>query len=111
MASAISILINDNAVQDIRMLDSFTNCHIFEHDMAKHFQLLLRNSELITIDAKYDLRPDLLSYEFYGTNFWYPAILLVNKLGSVLQFKSEYLNNKCHIPNKDIILQILSGSK
>jgi hypothetical protein len=107
MASAISFLVNDNPVQNVKMLDAFTNCHIFEHQMAKHYNTLVKNAKEIEIGERYDLRPDLLSYENYGTNFWYPAILTVNKLGSILQFKSSYLNKKCLVPSYDDIVKVM----
>jgi len=107
MASAISILVNDNAVQNVMLLDSLTEYHIFEQKMIKHNKELLTKVTEIELDARYDFRPDKLSYESYGTNFWYPAILVANKLGSILQFKSAYLNKKCLLPNKDVIQKIL----
>ncbi len=107
MASAKSFIVNDNPIQDVRMLDSFIDPHVFDHPMFKNMTLLTENSTEFIIDARYNFRPDLLSYELYGTNFWYPVILTVNKLGSIFQFKAEYMNNKCLIPNPNIISQIL----
>jgi hypothetical protein len=107
MAHALSLLVNDNPSQDVRMLDSFTSPHIFEHPAFTNFEILRDNSEEIIIDARYNLRPDLLSFERYGTNFWYPVILTANKLGSIFQFRAEYLNNKCLIPSNEIITQFL----
>jgi hypothetical protein len=75
--------------------------------MAKHYNTLVKNAKEIEIGERYDLRPDLLSYENYGTNFWYPAILTVNKLGSILQFKSSYLNKKCLVPSYDDIVKVM----
>ncbi len=108
MASAKSFLVNDNPYQDIRMLDSFTDPHIFDHPMFQNLDVLRENSSEVIIDARYNLRPDLLSYEIYGTNFYYPAILIVNKIGSILQFKAEYLNNRCLIPSVSVLTQLLN---
>jgi len=109
MASALSFLVNDNPVQNVAMLDAFTNCYVFEHKMAKHYKLLEANSTEMIIDNRYDYRPDLISYEVYGSNFWYPAILTANKLGSFLQFRADYLDSRCLVPNADIITEILKG--
>ncbi len=79
--------------------------------MFKNLTLLKENSTEIVMDARYNLRPDLLSYENYGTNFWYPVILTVNKIGSIFQFKAEYLNNRCLIPSKDVIIKILDQAR
>ncbi len=107
MATALSFLVNDNPAQDVSLLDSFINPRIFEQFLTKNNQQLIDMSTEITIDARYNLRPDLLSYEMYGSNFWYPAILSANKLGSIFQFKAEYLNNRCLIPNPDRLVKML----
>jgi hypothetical protein len=109
MAKAISIWVNDNPIQDVRQLNTFSYPRVFENPLLEHFDYLVKNSTEITIDARYNLRPDLLSYEMYGTNFWYPVILMVNKVGSIFQFKAEYLNNKCLIPNRDAVLYALEN--
>ncbi len=111
MASARSFLVNANPQQDIRMLDSFIDEHIFEHPMFNNIELLKKNSEEIIMDARYNFRPDLLSYEVYGTNFWYPAILIANNLGSIFQFKDEYLNNKCLVPSPAILMSIMDKAE
>jgi hypothetical protein len=108
MASALTFLVNENPSQDITMLDSFIDHHVFEHLMFQNLKELIKNSEEIEIDSSYDFRPDKLSVEYYNTNFFYPVILAANKIGSILQFKSEYLNNKCLIPNIDVVKNILS---
>ncbi len=110
MASALSFLVNANPSQDVRLLNQYIDWHIFDQYLTKNAQLLTQNSTEIVIDSRYNLRPDLLSYETYGTNFWYPAILVVNKIGSILQFKAEYLNNKCLIPSAEIIHKLISES-
>ncbi len=106
MASALSFLVNDNPRQDVSLLDSFINPYIFDQLFQTHMGEIIKNSTEITIDAHYNLRPDLLSFESYGTNFWYPAILVANKLGSLFQFKAEYLNNRCLVPSYDIIQEL-----
>ncbi len=111
MASAKSFLVNANPLQDVRMLDSFIDPHVFDHPMFKNMTLLTNNSTEVIIDARYNMRPDLLSYELYGTNFWYPVILVVNKLGSIFQFKAEYMNNRCLVPDADVISKILSEAE
>ncbi len=108
MASAKSFLVNANPIQDVRMLDSFIDPHIFEHPMFKNLEFLVTNSTEMVIDARYNMRPDLLSYELYGTNFYYPVILVVNKIGSIFQFKAEYMNNRCLIPSIDVISTVLT---
>ncbi len=107
MASARSFLVNDNPDQDIRMLDLFIDSHLFDNPMFQNLNLMFKNSSEIVLDSRYNCRPDLLSYEIYGTNFWYPIILTVNKLGSIFQFKAESLGNRCLIPDPGFIQNLL----
>ncbi len=110
MASAQSFLVNDNPYQDVRLLDQYVDWHIFDQYLTKNRSYLVKNSTEMIIDSRYNLRPDLLSYEIYGTNFWYPAILAVNKVGSIFQFKADYLNNKCLVPSIDSVKRLLADS-
>ncbi len=111
MASALSFLVNDNPQQDVTILDSFAESLVFENILQTNTGLLIANSKEIIMDAHYNLRPDLLSFEQYGTNFWYPAILVANKLGSIFQFKAEYMNNQCLVPNIEIIRHLMAQHK
>jgi hypothetical protein len=108
MASALSFVVNDNIREDLRMVDSFIDCHPFDHPLFLNLEKLIENSNEIEIDMKYDFRPDKLSYQYYGTNFWYPAILTVNRVGSIFQFTADYLNRKCLIPKQDYLNNLLT---
>ncbi len=108
MASAQSFLVNTNPNYDVRLLDQYIDWHIFDQYVTKNIDTLSKNSTEIIIDARYNLRPDLLSYEVYGSNFWYPVILAVNKLGSIFQFKAEYLNNTCLVPSVDAVETLIN---
>ena len=108
MASAQSFLVNHNPHLGVQLLDSFIDPHIFNHIMCQNMSKLISDATEIIIDARYDLRPDMLSYENYGTNFWYPAILVANRLGSILQFKASYMNNRCLIPSQAVIQELIS---
>ena len=108
MALAQSFTINDNPLyKDTQIIDMFIEPHIFMNKMVTHKKDLLNNSTIIEIDPRYDYRPDRLAYEMYGQDFWYPAILAVNNMGSMLQFKVETLNFKCKIPNAETIQNII----
>jgi len=108
MAQADSILVNDNInLKDTRVVDLFIEPHVFMNALIKNKTYLDSSSTIIDIDPRYDYRPDRLAYDIYGHDFWYPAILIVNNMGSMLQFKTELLNFKCRIPNKSAIASIL----
>ncbi len=110
MASAKSFLVNDNPLQNVLLLDSFVDPHIFNQVLIKNNEILIKYATEMVIDARYNLRPDLLSYELYGTNFWYPAILSINKLGSIFQFKAEQLGNRCLVPSQDSLAKVIQDA-
>ena len=111
MAKAESLLVNDNYItKDTRAVDVFTNPHIFEIKLLNK-KKLLKNAIEIKIDSRYDYRPDKLAYEYYKEDFYYPAILVANNLGSILQFKADLLNYKCYIPSKNDIQNLIYSKK
>jgi hypothetical protein len=110
MALAQAFTINDNPLfKDTQIIDMFIEPHVFMNKMVTHRNELVINSTIIEIDPRYDYRPDRLAYEIYGQDFWYPAILSVNNMGSMLQFKAETLNFKCRIPDVEAIRGIISS--
>ena len=108
MAKADSVLVNDNPIfKNTTLVDSFTECHIFENFLIKHRVELLKDLDTVEIDERYDYRPDRLAYEIYKQDFWFPAILIANNIGSILQFKAGSMNFKCKIPKKTNIDNII----
>ena len=109
MAQAQSLIVNDNKTEkDTRAINTFIEHHIFMNRLLKFKRELDASSTIVEIDSRYNFRPDRLAYEHYGEDFWYPAILLVNNMGSMLQFKADILNYKCKIPSSELIQTILS---
>ena len=110
MAKADSVLVNDNPLfKNTSLIDSFTEPLIFNNVLIKHREaVLLCECDDITIDERYNYRPDRLAYEIYGQDFWYPAILIANNIGSMLQFKAESLNFKCKVPRKTHVEKLVN---
>jgi len=109
MAKAESILVNDNiTTKNTALIDQFINSHIFLNSFIRHPLDLIQGSEIIELDERYDYRPDRLAYDMYGHDFWYPAILAANNLGSMIQFKAENLNHKCVIPSSTAIQELIA---
>ena len=107
MAKADSLIVNDNTnIKNTKLLDQFINPHIFENNLIKYNNKLVRLSSKIEINERYDYRPDLLSYEVYGDDFFFPAILAANGVGSILQFKAEFLNYNCYVPSIEVIQEM-----
>lgn len=108
MAQAQSILVNDNPlVKDTKVIDTFIEPHVFLNKMIRGTASLNKNATVVDIDARHDFRPDRLAYEYYGQDFWYPAILIANNLGSMLQFNAETLNFKVNMPDVADIRRII----
>ncbi len=105
---AQSILVNDNVIiKDTEVINSFIEPHIFLNKMIRGTHDLKKNAIIVDMDARHDFRPDRLAYEYYGQDFWYPAILIANNLGSMIQFNAESLNFKVNMPNISDIRMIL----
>ena len=102
-------LVNSNiSFKDTKPIDKFIEPHIFDNALIRKRGELIDSSVIIEIDARYDFRPDRLAYEYYNQDFWYPALLVANNIGSMLQFKAEFLNHKCRIPNIEVLRKILN---
>jgi len=108
MATAQGFTVNDNKIyKDTKMVDTFIEPHIFMNRMIRRRSELIKSSDSVKIDARYNFRPDRLAFEYYGQDFWYPAILVANNLGSILQFKANKLGFECKIPNINTIKEIM----
>jgi hypothetical protein len=70
-------------------------------------QFLFDNCEIIPYRSKYDKRPDLVAYEYYGIMAYYPVILFSNNIGSLFQFNQDNLNNRILVPNIDFVQKYL----
>ncbi len=105
---AQSILVNDNVIiKDTEVINSFIEPHIFLNKMIRGTHDLKKNAIIVDMDARHDFRPDRLAYEYYGQDFWYPAILIANNLESMLQFNAETLNFKVNMPDVADIRRII----
>lgn len=112
MARAEHILVNVNPyMKDTNAINQFTNEHLFNNILIKNHTTLVKESNQIDIDERYDYRPDKLAYEIYGEDFYYPAILIANNLGSLLQFKAEIMNYKCLVPKAAVVRSILGSGE
>lgn len=104
------ILVNSNtALKDTRAVDLFIEEHIFMNQLIKRKHDLMVGATEIEIDARFDYRPDRVAFDYYGQDFWFPAILAANNIGSLLQFKAEFMNFKCWIPAASVIRDIIGS--
>lgn len=98
-----SILVNDNTQKNTDVINAFIEPKIFMNIVVRNIRELKRSASEIDIDARYDFRPDRLAYDLYNEDFWYPAILAVNGMGSMLQFQAETLNYKVKVPSLEAV--------
>ena len=54
--------------------------------LDKNLYYLLRHSEEVSFDAKYNYRPDYMSFDYYGTSILWEMILYVNSIFSLEDF-------------------------
>lgn len=107
MASQILISAQES-FKNTSILNAFLDPRIFLNVFIQNRELLLLDAELIDIDETHKFRPDKLSYKYWGQELWFPAILVANNLGSVMEFRPELIGNKCLIPKRDNITKILN---
>jgi hypothetical protein len=66
---------------------------------------LLRNATELVFKPRYNMRPEYLSYDIYGTPALAPVLMFVNNIGSVEDFVNL---PKIVLPSLDAITNILS---
>ena len=103
-----SILVN-NILEEKSpiLLDRYTEPRIFLNIMIQYKYILSENAILQPVDENYKFRPDRLAYDLWGQDLWYPAILVVNNLGSVLQFNPDLMGQTCLVPTDDNLARVL----
>ncbi len=106
----MSIILNDPNIQEKNtvLINTFIDPMIFMNSLLQYKSILIEGAELLPIDSTYNLRPDKLAYDLWGQDLWYPAILVSNNIGSILQFKPELLGNSCLVPTGASLLKVLT---
>lgn len=105
----MSILVNSLPKElDTHLINAYVDPKIFTNRLIQHRHNLIQDAEIIGIDDTYRMRPDRLAYDKWGQDLWYPAILVANNLGSVIQFKPETLGQTCVVPKLENILKIIN---
>lgn len=69
----------------------------------KNLFLLLAQSELVDFNIKWEMRPDYVSYEYYGIEIYWPLIMYVNNCFLLEEFKSF---DKILIPPRESITEL-----
>ena len=66
-------------------------------------EFIQANSSIITLNDSDEYRPDIIAYDFYGDDLYYPCILAANSIGSIFSFKPDRLNYECYVPNEGFV--------
>lgn len=76
-----------------KIIKEFTK-PIFENIFYKNKEFLLVNSKKYKFDKEIWIQnPQAFSLEMYGDHNYYRIILLVNNIGSIIQFKPSHIRN------------------
>jgi len=90
----MSTILYDTSDYTKTFIDQFTNPYIFQSLFIKNKNLFIRdNYDVFQNSTKYNFRPDLISYEVYGDEMYYPIILFCNQVGSIIQFRMDKVGN------------------
>ena len=83
-------------------LDNIFNLNLYE---------LRQNCQQIDFNSsRYDMRPDLVSWDYYQSIAMSNVILLVNNCPTTLNFTRENLGAKIYVPNKLYVQRLLNST-
>ena len=90
-----------------------------EFAKSPHSNILFKNKKGLISSAKYvefskhnwNYNPIQFCSDYYERQYYYPAILVCNNIGSIYQFNQQNLNNVICAPDSKIIVSLLSFEK
>ena len=94
--------------QNIRKIHDEFNKNIFENKYFINLEFLLSSSYTVDFKQTWQLNPQKFCYDEYEIPELYPVVLMVNRLNSMFEFKSDTLKNKIVTPPLMVIYKILS---
>ena len=94
--------------QNIRKIYDEFNGNIFENKYFTNVDYLLDNSTTTKFKQQWNLNPHKFCYENYSISELSPVILLVNKLNSMFEIKSENLKGLIITPSLSSIFKVLT---
>jgi len=75
--------------------------------LVRYIQLLKSRSQRIEMTSRYYMRPDYVSYDYYGTTNLAFLIMYVNNCTCALEFTKDVIL----VPDLDIVTYVLTKSK
>jgi len=89
-------LIDDSSL-DCFVYKQFYNNMPHENIFLENLNYIVKHSDIIPFDSKYNYDPYKLSYDYYQTKHFAPLILAVNNIPSILFFTVKDINNFNHL--------------
>ena len=103
-----SILVNDMVNEkSTALINLFTEPRVFLNILTQYKYILTQDAINYPLNENYKFRPDRLAYELWGQDLWYPAILAVNNIGSIMQFNPDQMGQNCIIPTDENLVRVL----
>ena len=75
--------------------------------LVRYIQLLKSRSQRIEMTSRYYMRPDYVSYDYYGTTNLAFLIMYINNCTCALEFTKDVIL----VPDLDIVTYVLTKSK
>lgn len=112
MPISTSHLLNHFKYQDNnsqRVLSEFKK-PIFSNIFFRNLDYLLRKCNSVKFDKdRWIMRPHIFCEDYYGIQYFYPVILLVNNLGSIFDFSVDnFISRKILVPPESEIINVLN---
>lgn len=67
---------------------------------------LKENYSYVPFEDNYKFRPDLISRKYYGSDYFYPLVLITNNINSMINFTPQNTNYKLKIINVNLLKKI-----
>jgi len=90
------------------MIDEFKDPNIMGNRILDNLSYLQKEENTIIVPCpdKYKFRPERLAYEYYGDDNFFPIILAVNNISSVLKFIPSEFNNQIKLVKSERLEQL-----
>jgi hypothetical protein len=100
--------ITHNKQFDTFMLDEYKDPIIMGNRILDNLANLQKEENTIIVPCpdKYKFRPERLAYEYYGNDNFFPIILAVNNISSVLKFIPSEFNNQIKLVKSERLEQL-----
>lgn len=67
---------------------------------------LKENYNYVPFEDNYKFRPDLIARKYYGSDYFYPLVLITNNINSMINFTPENTNYRLKIINVNLLKKI-----